>query len=440
MPANYEAFRGGEVDAKFIVNVRRELGNISAQKSPLLTKMMQFANKQEIGPAGFEVRQYDVNSVQVKAGPSDMDFPLRSQFHAGAYRQISTWLYLTYSIDQATKRAYEKGDSKSGALVNMSGELKMLAEGLGWLRDFYFATGDCSGRLAVVGAGGTTTSVPLVTTWNGTPGRGHGTGMIMPEVTYDEVNPTTRAVNNTFRISYANRANINRVTNIITPESALANAPVSGNFLVPTGSAFQLPYGLPLLVGGGKTGIWQAKNVTGSYEDQSLQLDAGGGALNNWLLERINAKQRLRAGSADDVPFMYITAFAERLEYIRSAWSMFQINNGQGETLDTTVKNARYRGVGFEEFPAVDADRLYACNPSSFTYCEEMPPGIISTDGLVWRQMAAVGATPFGSGRWYTNYGTGYNWMVEDPQNHGVIVNLYVDPNAPTLANYFATT
>lgn len=439
MPTNYEGYRGGEIDGKFIVNVRRTLGNITNSKSPLLTKVKQFARTQQIGPAGTEIRQYDSHGVQIKAGPSDMDFPLRSQFHVGVYRQIATWVYLTYSIDQATKRAYDSGSKESGALVSMSQELKMLAEGLGWLLDFYFATSDCSGRLATVAAGGSTSSIPLVTTWNGTPGRGHGTGMIMPDVTYDEVNPTTRVVNNTFRINYANRANINRVTNIITPESTLANAPVSGNFIVPTGSAFQLPYGLPLLVAGGKTGIWQGKNVTGSYEDQSLTIDAQGAALNNWLLERINAKQRLRAGSADDVPFMYLTAFAERLEYIRSAWSMFQINNGQGETLDTTVKNARYRGVGFEEFPAVDADRLYATNPSDYVYCEEMPPGIVSTDGLVWRQMGAQGGTPFGSGRWYTNYGTGLNWMIENPQQHAVITNLYVDANAPTLANYFAT-
>jgi hypothetical protein len=434
MPQSYEAYRGGEVDSKFIVNVRKALGNITALKSPLFQKVKQFARTEVTGPAGIEFRQYDYHSVQAKFGSSDMDFPNRSQFHVGAYRQISTWVYLTYAIDQATKRAYDSQDK--GALVKMSEELKMLAQGLGWLQDFYLATSDASGRLAVVSGSPSTTSMPLSTTWNGTPGNGNGAAMITAEVDYDEVNPTTRVVNNTFRIAYVDRGNINRTTNTITFNTALANTPVAGNIIVPKGSAFQMPYGLPILVSGSKTGIWQAKNVTGSYEDQSMTLDAQQSALNNWILERINAKQRLRQGSADDVPFAILTAFAERLEYIRSAWAMFMINNGQGDTLDTTVKNARYRGVGFEEYPPIDADRMYLTNLSDFIYCDEQQPGIISTDGLVWRQMAAQSGQ-YGSGRWYTNYGTGYNWMLENPQNQAVVTNLYVDPASPTLANYY---
>lgn len=438
MPQSYESYRGGDVDQKFMVNVRRTLGNITNQKSPLLQKAKQFARKETIGPAGTEVRQYDYNSIQAKFGPSDMDFPGRSQFHVGAYRQISTWVYLTYAIDQATKRAYDSQDK--GNLVKMSEELKMLAQGLGWLLDFYFATSDCSGRLAVVSGAPSTASMPLSTTWNGNPANGNGAAMIFAEVDYDEVNPTTRVVNNTFRIAYADRGNINRITNTITFSPVLANVPVVGNIIVPKGSAFQMPYGLPLLVSGSKTGIWQGKNVTGSYEDQSMTLDAQSSSLNNWVLERINAKQRLRQGSADDVPYATLTAFAERLEYIRSAWAMFQINNGGGETLDTTVKNARYRGVGFEEFPPICADRLYQVNLADMVECEEQPPGIISTDGQVWRQMAATGGGSYGKGAWYTNYGAAGNWMLENAGNQAVVTNLYVDPNAPTLANYYTST
>lgn len=437
MAANYESYRTGDIDAKFIVNVKRTLGNITNQKSPLLQKIRQFARKQDTGPAGIEVRQYDYNSIQAKFGPSDMDYPGRSTFHVGVYRQIATWVALTYAIDQATKQAYDS--QNKGALVKMGEELKMLAQGLGWLLDFYLGTSDCSGRLAVVGSGGSTSSIPLVTTWDGTAGKGHGAGMIFAGVTYDEVNPTTRVVNNTFTISYATRSNINRVTNIITPDSTLTNAPVAGNFLVPTGSAFQAPYGLPLLIAGGKTGIWQGKQMTGSYEDQSMTIDAQASALNNWLLERINAKQRLRQGSADDIPFEILTAFAERLEYIRSAWAMFQINNGQGETLDTTVKNARYRNQMFQEFPVIDADKMFLTNLSDYVECEQMAPGIISTDGLVWRQQAAA-STPFGKGAWYTNYGAANNWMIENPGEHASITNLYVDPSAPTLARFYTTT
>ncbi len=437
MPTSYESYRGGDVDAKFIVNVKRTLGNITNMKSHLIQKAKQFARKETIGPAGTEIRQYDYHSIQAKFGASDMDFPNRSQFHVGAYRQISTWVYLTYAIDQATKRAYDSQDKNS--LVKMAEELKMVAQGLGWLLDFYFATSDCSGRLAVVSGTPSTTSMPLSTSWNGTPANGNGAAMIFAEVDYDEVNPTTRVVNNTFRIAYTDRANINRTTNTITFGTALANTPVAGNIIVPKGSAFQMPYGLPLLVSGSKTGIWQGKTVTGSYEDQSMTLDAGSSALNNWILERINAKQRLRQGSADDVPFTILTAFAERLEYIRSAWAMFQINNGGGETLDTTVKNARYRGVGFEEFPPIDADRLYAVNLADFVDCEEQPPGIISTDGLVWRQMAATSGS-YGKGAWYTNYGAGGNWMMENPQNQAVVTSLYVDSASPTLANYYTSS
>lgn len=444
MASQYESYRDGSIDAKFIRNVRRVLGNITFMTSELMKRVEAFAQKENVGPTGLERRQYDYNSIQLKLGPSHMNYPNRTQFHVGAYRMIATWAALTYSIDQQVYLAYKEG--KADSLVKLGEEMKMLAQGLGYLLDFYLATSDTTGRLATCSGVPTTTSVPLSTTWDGTPAKGIGAAMIFAEVDYEFVNPTTGAVGSNFRIAYDDRARINKTTNTIDFSGAytLGAAPAAGDIIVPRGSAFNAPYGLPALIAGAKTGYWQGKNMAGSYEDQSMTIDAGTtqpiGVL---MLERVHAKRRLRANTAEMMKFQILTALAERIEYIKSAYATINpFNVGGGRDYDPTVGKAKYNGEFFDEFVHIDADALYGVDLGDFIKLEEMPPGIISSDGLVWRQMRSSDNTQpdFGSGRWYTNYGTALNWMIGNPQNHFKISRLYVDPTAPTLANYLSTT
>jgi hypothetical protein len=74
-------------------------------------------------------------------------------------------------------------------------------------------------------------------------------------------------------------------------------------------------------------------------------------------------------------------------------------------------------------------------------YClSQFGPGVISPDGLVWRQAQATAPAQFGKGVWYTIYGAILNYMIENPQDHFRLLNLFVNPSYPTLATYSTTS
>jgi hypothetical protein len=139
-------------------------------------------------------------------------------------------------------------------------------------------------------------------------------------------------------------------------------------------------------------------------------------------------------------PFELICGTAQEIEYISTGWAIFQINNGGGGTLDTSIEKARYRQSELMDFPNVDADSLFGVDLSDLCMLKQFGPGVISPDGLVWRQAQATAPAQFGKGVWYTIYGWIGNCMIENPQNHFRVKNLFVNPNYPTLATYSTTT
>jgi hypothetical protein len=434
-----------DTDVKFTVYIKNKLGNITNLNAPFRTWVLSKAQKETFGPAGIEKRHIQGHSVNVRLGRPYMDYPNRSQFQAGLYKQVPTTVALTYAIDQGTMDAYRSAgagqvNNDKGALVRMDDELKILAQGLGHRLDFYLATSDVSGKLATVTGAPTTTNVPLTTTWNGVPANGVGASQIYPEVDYDIVRPSTRAVVTSFNIPYARRAEINKSTNTLALTVALGAAPAVNDIIVPSQSAYNAPYGFPKLFAGGKSGLWQGKIVTGSVEDQTMVVDAQSIAINNALIERALGKRKIRNMTQEVQPFNLITAVAQNIEYKSSGWAIFQLNNGAGNTLDTSIEKARYLQSDLMEFPNIDADSLYGVDLSDLYCLEQFGPGVISPDGLVWRQAAATGGGTFGRGVWYTIYGYILNYMIENPQNHFRVQNLYVNPNYPTLATYSTTT
>lgn len=446
MPTGYETY--SDNDVKFLTYVKEGMGDITNMHSPLLQDVKALCKKETFGPKGLEKRHYEGHSINVKMGPSYMDYPNRSMFQSGLYRQVPTVVALTYAIDHATMDAYKNPqagnvNNNKGALVKLEEETKKLAEGLGHRLDFFFATGDASGKVGVSKAGASTTSVPTYfesTAWTGLAARAVGLSQIYPEVDYDVVNPTTRAVVGTFRVPYAEKSRINKSTHVLDLTGlALAGAPADGDYIVPKDSAFNAPYGLPKLFAGSKTGLWQGKIVSDSVEDQTMMVDAQTNSLNNYLLEKALGKRRIRNMRNDIQPFKFLMGMAQRLEYISAAWAMFQIDNGQGKKFDTSVETARYLSEDFMDYPHIDPSELYGVDMSDLYLLEQFGPGIISPDGLIWRQ-AKSSSSDFGKGVWYTLYGYIFNWMIMNPQNHFRITKLYVNPNAPTLANYSATS
>lgn len=433
-------------DVKFLTFIKNGLGNITNMNAPLFNTVKSLCKKETFGPKGIERRHYNRHSINLKMGPSYMDYPSRTSFGVGLYRQIPTVIALTYAIDQSTMDAYKfpqagNVNNNKGSLVKMQEELSMLAQGLGHRLDFQLATGDATGSVGRLAGSQSTTSVRFSTVWtNGYAAEGVGASQIYPEVDYDIINPSSGAVRASFRVPAANEANIDKTSGVVTLPSAMGAAGVAGDFVVPGGSAYQAPYGFNKLFQGGKTGIWQGKYVTGSLIDQTPTQDAGGNDLTNYLMQKLIGKRQIRNMTQEVEPFRWFMAPAQDINYRANAWGMFEINNGQGETFDTTVKKARYY-EDFEAFPHIDADKVFGVNLADLFLLEQFGPGVISPDGLIWRQMAAASNTNLmGRGVWYTLYGYILNWMIENPQKHMAIIKLAVNSNAPSLANYLATT
>jgi len=434
-----------ETDVKFTVFVANKYGNITNLNAPFKQWVESKAKKETFGPPGIEKRHYQGHSVNIRMGRPYMDYPNRSQFQSGLYKQVPTTVALTYAIDHGTMDAYRSQgagqvNNNKGALVTMDDELKILAKGLGHRLDFYLATSDVSGKLATVTGSPTTTSVPTTTTWNGTPANGVGLSQIYPEVDYDVIRPATRAVITSFNIPYARRAEINKSTHTLTLSVALSAAPAVGDIIVPSQSAYNAIYGFPKLFDGGKSGLWQGKIVTNSVEDQTMVVDAQSQAINNGLIERGLGKRKIRNMTTEVAPFELVTSTAQEIEYISSGWAIFQINNGAGGTLDTSIEKARYRRTELTAFPNIDADSLFGVDPSDVSMLNQFGPGVISPDGLVWRQAQAAAPAQFGKGVWYTIYGVILNTMIENPQDHFRLKNLFVNPLYPTLATYSTTS
>src|SRR5262245_50520929 len=117
-------------------------------------------------------------------------------------------------------------------------------------------------------------------------------------------------------------------------------------------------------------------------------------------------------------PVELITSTAQGIEYISSGWAIFQINNGQGGPLDNSIEQARYRKSDLNDFLNIDADSLFGVDISDVCALKQFGPGVISPDGLVWRQAQATAPAQFGKGIWYTLYGWIGNFMIENPQDH----------------------
>jgi hypothetical protein len=443
MPFPFENF--WETDVKFTVYVKNKIGNITNLNAPFKNWVESKARKETFGPAGIEKRHYQGHSVNTRWGRPYMDYPNRSQFQMGLYKQVPTTVAATYAIDQGTMDALRSAgagqvNNEKGALVTMEKELEVLGKGIGHRLDFYLATSDVSGKLATVTGSPTTTNVPTTTTWNGVPANGVGLSQIYPEVDYDVVRPATRAVITSFNIPYSRRAEINKSTHTLSLTVALSAAPAVGDIIVPSQSAYNCIYGFPKLFAGAKTGLWQGKIVTNSVEDQTMVVDAQGIAINNGLIERGLGKKKIRNMEIEVRPFELVTSVAQRIEYISSGWAIFQINNGGGGTFNTSIEKARYLQSDLMDFPNIDADSLFGVDMSDLYCLSQFGPGVISPDGLVWRQATAAAPAQFGKGVWYTIYGAILNYMIENPQDHFRLLNLFVNPSYPTLATYSQTT
>jgi hypothetical protein len=435
-----------ETDIKFTTYIADTVGDITNLNAPFKNHIEAKAKSKTFGPAGYEMRHYQGHSVNIKMGRPYMDYPNRSKFQMGLYKQVPTTIALTYAIDQGTMDAYRSAgagtvNNEKGAIVRMEEELKILGKGLGHRLDFYLATSDASGKLATATGSPTTTNVPLTTAWNGVPANGVGASQLYPEVDYDVVRPATHAVITSFNVPFTEKFRINKTTHVLDFTGApLSAAPAAGDIIVPKGSAYNGIYGFPKLFDGGKSGLWQGKIVTNSLEDQTMVVDAQTIAINNGLIERGIGKRKIRNMTTEVQPFELITSTAQEIEYISSGWAIFQINNGGGGTLDTSIEKARYRQKDLTAFPNIDADSLFGVDISDICALKQFGPGVISPDGLVWRQAQAAAPAQFGKGVWYTIYGVILNFMIENPQDHFRLKNLFVNPNYPTLATYSTTS
>src|SRR5262245_10311720 len=143
MAQGYESYY--DTDVKFTVFVAKKYGDITNLNAPFKQWIESMAKKETFGPPGIEKRHYQGHSVNLRWGRPYMDFPNRSQFQSGLYKQVPTTVAATYAIDYGTMDAYRSVgagtvNNDKGALVTMDEELKILAKGVGHRMDFYLAT------------------------------------------------------------------------------------------------------------------------------------------------------------------------------------------------------------------------------------------------------------------------------------------------------------
>lgn len=418
-------------DAVLTAFMDRQQINIVDLQAPVWKKVKAGIRTVDVSQKGRDQMVTADVQVNFKAGLSNMDYPVGTAYVRDRLKTVPVDQVVTYEIDRATYEDYRKGSKE--VLTNMAQETDLLMRGFMERKEF-FLSGDGSGKVGVLTTGSTTTVLNLATTTSGVHAAALGVSQLKKNVAYDLY--TSAGVLDTANIEIST---IDYTNNQVTLTAALGGSPLTGAYLVPAGSWYNLPHGFSYLIAGGKTGYWEGISITNRQEYQTPYTNAAGAVVSNSLIERTLQKHALRNGTGLNATFKIFASPSAISIYKTPGWNMFRFKQGDGSgDFNTAFKGARYEDSIFEPFPKADPDVMYGVDLSDFVYVKQTEMGPFKgADGMLFRQKP--GTNSHGKGEFYMQYGCSDNLTIDSPNKHFVIRNLDVSDSA-TIFNFYATT
>ncbi len=412
-------------------------------KDLTLNKCKQFADfkgkctPKKVSPAGLStVNRYKTNA-NLKMGASSMDYPTPTRVQSGRYSMRTANLVLTNSFDHETYEALitdgnARSSEQGGVVSNLGDEMKAIAKALGD-RQAYFLGGDGSGALGKAASGGSTTSLVMQATADGTHAAAFGVSQIDTDVDYDVYRLGTGVIGS-FVIPYDEEYRINRTTNTVDLTSiALAGAPADDDIVTFKDSAYEAPNGFDYLINGNKTGTWQGKTVTSKAEDQSSVLDLADSAVQPNTLEQALMKRQFREKSSMREAITWYTSPTQHQEFTSQFYGIVRLSGFDGK-VDPRM-DSRYGKKEIEEYPYLDPDRWYGIEENKIIYAEQLAPQTYrAKDGSIFDKLR--GSAGYGKGVFATNYGCMYNFLMSEPGTAIVIKRAAISTGNTTIANY----
>jgi len=418
-------------DAVFQAFLDKQTVNIVDLEAPTFKKLRAALKTVDVNQKGREKAVTADVRVNFKAGPSNMEYPLGTEYKRDRLKSIPVDQVVTYEIDRATYEDYRKGNA--GVLTSMAEEMDLLMRGFLQRKEFFLA-GDGSGKLGTLAAGSTTTVLNLDIVPNGAHAKAYGVSQFKPQISYDLFNAADTL--NTANIFVA-EGGVNTTLNQLTLTAALGGAPAVGAYLVPNGSFFNLPQGLYSLINGNKTGYWEGITVTNRQEYQSPMVDAGQSEISNNFIERLLQKQSFRNGVGVNSTFKFFASPSLISIYKSAGWNMFRFAS-KDDTYNTAFKNARYEDSIFEPFPQANPDWMAGVEVSDLVWVKQTDLGPFKgADNMLFRQKQ--GSAQRGKGEFYMQWGCSDNMTLNQPNKHVVARNFDVS-NSATIFNFSSTT
>lgn len=418
-------------DAVFQAFLDKQTDTIVDLEAPTFKKLRSALKVVDVNQKGREKAILSDVRVNIKAGPSNMDYPQGTVYKRDRLKSVPTDQVVTYEIDRATYEDYRKGNA--GVLTSMAEEMDLLMRGFLQRKEFFLA-GDGSGKLGTLAAGSTATVLNLDTVPNGAHAKAYGISQLKPEVAYDLFTSADVFVAGNIFVA---EGGLNFATNQATLTAALAGAPAAGGYLVPNGSWYNFPQGLYSLINGNKTGYWEGINATNRQEWQSPMVDAGQNEISNSFIERLLQKQSFRNGVGVNSTFKFFASPSLISIYKAAGWNMFRFAS-KDDTYNTAFKNARYEDSIFEPFPQANPDWMAGVEISDLVWVKQTDLGPFKTPGgdLFDKKQ---GVNQRGKGEFYMQWGCSDNMTLNKPNKHVVARNFDVS-NSATIFNFSSTT
>lgn len=409
----------------------KKLKPLFARSDGFLKEIKKFASVVNVNQKG----KVDTNHIRTHAGTSFSgpapDYPVGASFVFDQYHKYAVNQTRTLQIDDMTFDDLQRGGENS--LWSVGQMIQELVASLGEDRSQHFAQGNGTGAKATLTGSSTTTLLYGYTAPGGAAHKSHGTQQLYPDVVYDILTSAGALAHASHEdVTFST---VDYVNNTATPSSALGAAPANNSIVVTANSYNYGVRGLPYLISGTKTGMWQGVSVTNKPEHQSVHIDAGGAAISVALHQKLASKMKIR--NRGKATYKIIGPPNQNDSYRAIGWNFRRFTSAD-KAMDLEFDESRYSGNPFMDFFEIDTDRQYVCDMADFEIVQQKEFGIISRNGQVWKEQ--VGANSTGKGSYYMNYGGADNLYIKTPKAHGVLLNLEVPSDSATVANVFATS
>lgn len=418
------------LDALFREYDDKKLKKLFADSDGFLKEVKKYAKTFNVNQKGKVDTNHVRTNVGVSFGGPGMTYPAGAGFLFDQYHKYAVNQTVTLEVNDMTFDDLQKGGENS--LWSIQAMLEAELRGLAQDRSQHFAQANGTGAKATLTGSSTTTLLYGYTVPGGAAHKSHGTQQLYTDVVYDILTSAGALAD----ASHENVtfSSVDYVNNTATPSATLGAAPANNSIVVTANSYNYGVRGLPYLISGTKTGMWQGVLVTNKPEHQSVHIDAGGAAISVALHQKLASKMKIR--NRGKATYKIIGPPNQNDAYKAIGWNFRRFTSAD-KSFDLEFDESRYSGNPFMDFFEIDTDRQYVCDMADFEIVQQKEFGVISRNGQVWKEKTGGGT---GEGNYYMNYGGADNLYIGTPKSHGVLLNLEVASDSATVANIYATT